>query len=219
MASSPVDDLNVWREIVDRVRQKNPLISMMLEFETFTGLRNSDSGMLKFSDVMINGTVRKSFNVVQSKSYNMRINRKKNPSTKKAAKAAATVTITVNQQLKDLILDIHAINGQHKLMFQSGHHSAKSGRPITRQYINRVLGDIAKDMQLDFELSTHSMRKTFARTLLKTGANIKDISTLLGHGSVATTDIYLNSMDNSAAQAVEALSFPVSYSREGDDEE
>ena len=39
--------------------------------------------------------------------------------------------------------------------------------------------------------SSHSGRRTFATSLLNQGINIKNVQTLLGHSSITTTSIYL----------------------------
>lgn len=209
MTAFPTRDLDEWRKVINRIDQISPLISMMLEFETRTGLRNGDVGALKFSDLMVNGVVKRSFTIVQSKGKNMRINRAKKPMTLAAAKEASKISIVVNDELKELIEQIYEYNGEHSLVFQSRHHHAKIGRPITRQYINRVLGKVATEMKLPYQLTTHSMRKTFAQLLIKNKAHVKHISEALGHSSVAVTDLYLRTFDDEAGKFVAKVSLPV----------
>lgn len=208
MASLPVRNIEEWQTIINMVDQKNTLVSMMLEFETRTGLRNCDVGALRFSDVMINGVIRSSFTVIQSKGYKMRTNRK-NPLSDKAAKEASKLTIEINEELADLIKQIHDVNGHNKLLFQSNHHSAKPDTPISRQYINRLLKQVAVNLGLEYQLSTHSMRKTFALMLRKSGADMKHLKEALGHSSLAVTDHYINTFDNETAKFVRKLSFPL----------
>ncbi|WP_432773902.1 tyrosine-type recombinase/integrase [Vibrio parahaemolyticus] len=209
MASLPVRNMQELQTILSMMDQKNPLISMMLEFEVRTGLRNCDVGAITFQQVMINGVVKSSFTVVQSKGYRMRTNRVKNPMSEKAAKQASQLTITINEELADLIKQIHHVNGKHKLMFQSTHHHAKVGRPITRQYINRVLKEIATTLQLPYQLSTHSLRKTFAMMLRKSGADMKHLKEALGHSSVAITDRYIATFDDETSKFVTGISLPL----------
>lgn len=209
MASYPVRDTKELQQILAKMDQKNPLISMLLEFCVRSGLRYGDATKLKFSDVMVNGVVRSAFDVVQSKGYNMRRNRTKNPASHKAASTAAKITIHVSEEFKDLIRQIHDFNGKHTLMFQSNHHLAKKGSPISSQYVNRVLKEIAIELQLPYQLSTHSMRKTLAMLLLNDRrATVKNIKDALGHSSIAVTDHYLQTFHDETAQFTTGISIP-----------
>ena len=79
------------------------------------------------------------------------------------------------------------------------------GSPITSRQVrasmdkalNRVL---AKDKETDpkskrLNLSAHSMRHNYATRLIRAGASVFAVQKLLGHSSVATTQIYVN-LDN-----------------------
>jgi site-specific recombinase XerD len=45
------------------------------------------------------------------------------------------------------------------------------------------------------DISVHTLRHSYAYWLLKSGASIRHIQLLLGHTSIATTQIYLNLFD------------------------
>tara|TARA_Y100000588_G_scaffold127589_1_gene139822 strand:+ start:8531 stop:9184 length:654 start_codon:yes stop_codon:yes gene_type:complete len=208
MASFPVRDKRELQTILAKVDQINPLISMMLEFEARSGLRNCDVRALKFSDVMINGIIKDSFDVVQQKSLRMRMNRPKNPMSEKAAKQASKITIHVNGEMKELIQQIYDHNSKHALMFQSNHHLAKNGNAISIRYVNDVLKRVAADLKLPYQLSTHSMRKTFAMMMLDGGASMKHLKEALGHSSIAVTDHYIRTFDDETKQFTTGISIP-----------
>ncbi len=237
--AQPITCMKQWQQILDCMDRISPLISMMIEFESRTGLRYADASQLKFTDVMKNGQPRDSFDVVQTKSYKMRLNRiekeeeirlkelellatsmsegelsskrsKLQASMKKKraeAKQKSKVTVGVSQGLKGLIMQIYAFNKGHELMFQSRHHHAKPNTAISRSYINRQLKRVGKEVGVNFDLSSHSMRKTFATLLMNNRVNSKTISKLLGHSSVAITDAYLHSCKNDEIQAAINLDF------------
>lgn len=63
--------------------------------------------------------------------------------------------------------------------------------------INRELGELAKLAGIDTHLTTYVARHTFATVLKRSGVNIAIISESLGHSDLATTQIYLDSFENS----------------------
>ena len=64
------------------------------------------------------------------------------------------------------------------------------GAPLSRQSAWLVIRAAAERAQLGIELSPHSLRHSFATHLLEGGADVRVVQELLGHASVATTQIY-----------------------------
>ena len=63
--------------------------------------------------------------------------------------------------------------------------------------INDALHIIGKELGLPFPLTTYVARHTYATVLKRSGVNIAIISESLGHSDLATTQIYLDSFENS----------------------
>lgn len=63
--------------------------------------------------------------------------------------------------------------------------------------INRELGELAKLAGIETHLTTYVARHTYATVLKRSGVNIAIISESLGHSDLATTQIYLDSFENS----------------------
>ncbi|MCG6387544.1 tyrosine-type recombinase/integrase [Vibrio fluvialis] len=202
----PVRNREELREIIDRLDGYNPLIAMLIEFETRTGLRYSDIKALTFKDIMINGVPRTSFTVIQSKALHARMSGKAKMDRATAAQKSK-ITVHVNDQLADLINRIYITNGHNKVVFQSNHHHAKPGSAISIQYINKVLAKIAEEMRLPYQLSTHSLRKSFAKFLLESGAGLNVLRDLLGHGDSKTTDNYIKTFDDELKTFAVSVSF------------
>lgn len=64
------------------------------------------------------------------------------------------------------------------------------GGRLSRQSAWAVIDSAAKDAGLDVEVSPHTFRHSFATHLLDGGADVRVVQELLGHASVATTQLY-----------------------------
>ncbi len=64
------------------------------------------------------------------------------------------------------------------------------GSRLSRQSIWQIISDAAAGAKLGFEVSPHTLRHSFATHLLEGGADVRVVQELLGHSSVATTQIY-----------------------------
>lgn len=64
------------------------------------------------------------------------------------------------------------------------------GAPFSRQSAWLVLQKAAERAQLTSKISPHTLRHCFATHLLQGGADVRVVQELLGHASVATTQIY-----------------------------
>jgi integrase/recombinase XerD len=64
------------------------------------------------------------------------------------------------------------------------------GDRLSRQSVWQIISDSAAASKLGFEVSPHTLRHSFATHLLEGGADVRVVQELLGHSSVATTQIY-----------------------------
>ena len=64
------------------------------------------------------------------------------------------------------------------------------GAPLSRQSAWLVIRAAADGAQITAEVSPHTLRHSFATHLLQGGADVRVVQELLGHASVATTQIY-----------------------------
>ena len=64
------------------------------------------------------------------------------------------------------------------------------GGRITRQSCARLLATYAERAGIDRRVTLHTLRHSFATHLLEGGADVRVVQELLGHASVATTQIY-----------------------------
>ncbi|MFJ4166621.1 site-specific tyrosine recombinase XerD [Microbacterium sp. NPDC089698] len=64
------------------------------------------------------------------------------------------------------------------------------GAPLSRQSAWLIIRAAAEGAQITAEVSPHTLRHSFATHLLQGGADVRVVQELLGHASVATTQIY-----------------------------
>lgn len=64
------------------------------------------------------------------------------------------------------------------------------GAPLSRQSAWLVIREAAERAQITAAVSPHTLRHSFATHLLQGGADVRVVQELLGHSSVATTQIY-----------------------------
>jgi site-specific recombinase XerD len=67
---------------------------------------------------------------------------------------------------------------------------ARSGRPLTARSVQRVVKRAALAAGLSKDVTTHTLRHSFATHLLEGGTNLRIIQELLGHRSARTTQVY-----------------------------
>jgi integrase/recombinase XerC len=85
-----------------------------------------------------------------------------------------------------------------------------AGQRITHKVVTRVVRRVGE--RIGRHLHPHMFRHSYATELLERGADIRDIRDLLGHESVATTEIYTHVSAARQRRVVELLEKPVSKS-------
>jgi integrase/recombinase XerD len=68
----------------------------------------------------------------------------------------------------------------------------RRGKQLTRAMIFTIIKSLAIKINLQKNISPHTLRHSFATHLLENGADLRSIQMMLGHESITTTEIYVH---------------------------
>jgi len=80
----------------------------------------------------------------------------------------------------------------------------KIGEHLSRNSIEDIVKKYAALVGIKKKVTPHTLRHSFATALIKKGADIRAVQTLLGHASITTTQIYTH-VDDKHLQKVHNL--------------
>jgi integrase/recombinase XerD len=83
--------------------------------------------------------------------------------------------------------------------------AGRSGGHLERSTIGLKMKRIRKELFGEKKVSAHKLRHTFATMLFRAGVDLNTIKELLGHSSIATTQIYAHVEDRQKMEAVKKI--------------
>jgi len=86
--------------------------------------------------------------------------------------------------------------------------SKPNGMRFTGDYVSKKFKDACKAVGIDKAIHFHSLRHSFASNLAQKGVSLYTIKELLGHSSIATTEIYSHLNMESLREAIGKLNSP-----------
>ncbi len=165
------------------------------------GLRVSDLRMLRFSNLISDNFMFKdSFAVFEQKTRNTR-KRKKNRYITINTAVIEAVTLYLEHTPSVCLSDF---------MFRStSNHGGALNEPLRIQSIDRILKGIAKDLDINVKMSTHTLRKTFCYHQMVMSHNdtrkLMLLQKMLNHSSPAQTLDYIGITSEEIEEAYKKL--------------
>lgn len=178
------DILRISEYLTDNERWRdNMLFIVGINF----GLRASDLRMLRFCDLINeNCTFKDTFPVFEKKTRNTRARKKNRYITINAAVIEA-VTMYL-EHTPGVSLSDYMFRGE-------SNRCGNKNEPITVYSIERILKDVAAELDLNVKVSTHTLRKTFCYWMMVAGQNdprrLLLLQRMLNHSSTAQTLAYI----------------------------
>lgn len=90
------------------------------------------------------------------------------------------------------ILNIYLNDGRSKLDKNNSDYLFlnRFGNRLSDRYVREVIDNVVRKCEVDYRVSPHTLRHTFATDMLNAGADLVSVKDLLGHSSLNTTSIY-----------------------------
>ena len=164
-----VEEIDTIISTVDMSKKEGQRNRAILETLYSCGLRVSELCNLKLSELYFD----EGFIKVEGKGSKQRL---------------VPISPRAIKEIKYWLLDRNL--GKIKKGFEDYVFLARWGNSISRIMVFHLIKELAEKAGITKNISPHTLRHSFATHLLEGGANLRAIQCMLGHESIATTEIY-----------------------------
>tara|TARA_B100001964_G_C13929193_1_gene463743 strand:+ start:53 stop:643 length:591 start_codon:yes stop_codon:yes gene_type:complete len=95
----------------------------------------------------------------------------------------------------------------HVIFYTLGKHGLCKVEPLSHKAVDCIIKKYSRMALLKKRVSPHTLRHTFATSLLDAGVDLKTVQELMGHSHIRTTERYLHSNDDKKFEAINRLQF------------
>jgi len=160
----------------------DPDLIDMVEFAVNTGIRQAELINLKWSQVVLK---------------------------EKVIVLDNQTTLTKSRKVRSVPLNNNAIN-----IIESRNNCGTdsnvfllNGKPVIQDFLIHKFKKIVRSCKINHKLSWHSLRHTFASRLVQKGVPIYQVSKILGHADIKTTEIYAHLRQDDLINAVNTINY------------
>jgi site-specific recombinase XerD len=167
---NPIKDVESINKIKEALKQKSPRDFLLFVFGINTGIRICDLLNLKVKDVW-DGEKVKEFLFIAGNGHHKE------------------KTFYINNNVREAINDyISASNfTNNDYLFKSKNYD----KPISRQQAYRIINNAAREVGIQGEIGTHTIRKTFGYHAYRKGIAISILRSIFGHSCPSETLRYI----------------------------
>lgn len=177
--NSPVfltkDELN---KIIDY--EKDDQLKFLFKFAAYTGMRMGEIRFLKWGMIDLENNL-------------IRVSNTNEFTTKSKKSRNIPIHLCLRKELSE------------RQSFSDRYVFEQYGTVFTKNYISRKFKQVVIDLGMNDKIHFHSLRHTFASWLVQAGVSIYEVSKLLGHSDIKTTQIYAHLGMNNLSDAVNKL--------------
>jgi site-specific recombinase XerD len=111
--------------------------------------------------------------------------------------------ITKGKKLRSIPLNLKALQILNEL--ELSRTNELIGKKLTQDYVSKKFKNYVKKIKINPQLNFHSLKHSFASWLVQRGVGIYQVSKLLGHADIKTTEIYAHLRAEDLRESVEML--------------
>lgn len=189
-----------------RMTEQYSWFHSVVRFLLLTGVRSGEAFGLCWEDVDFeNGIIHIRHNLTNIASHHHLSTPKTRNSIRQILMSSEVKELLLRQRREQqLVQDECLLTGKPfphpEMVFTSA-----TGKYIDHNYTERKFKEFVKDTSFP-DITLHSLRHAHATLLLASGVDLKIVSSILGHSSIATTaNLYTDVLDRSKLQAAELL--------------